>query len=248
MNRRLTCLLGLTTLPACTIGGPGGVLRVESLGADPVYLATAYRTAYFAEHEATETSFFAADVALDDLLRGEVTDGNVVHLDLLWYPKAGSTPMDSSATNLSIRFVVFAGGEVGLYGGAGFGVPEGSPASDRMSLLIRDASLTLLDSTDGFVDLLSPARLTGQVTAQRSERVTRQMRFAVSQLVTDALGYSRFVLAEPQRGLEALTWLSRASSSGTSAPSWPGSSWSGSSSSESSWPRASSAASTSSGR
>ncbi len=56
--------------------------------------------------------------------------------------------------------------------------------------------MTLLDSTDGFVDLLSPARLTGKITAGLDERCCRQMAYAVNQLVTNALGYTRLVAAK----------------------------------------------------
>ena len=84
-----------------------------------------------------------------------------------------------------------------MYGGAGFALPAGTAGASTMSLELRDASLTLLDSTDGFIDLLSPARLTGRVTAHLSEKRARQLRYAVSQLVTDALGRSSFVRGDP---------------------------------------------------
>ncbi|MHC4303802.1 MAG: hypothetical protein ACYSW2_04845 [Planctomycetota bacterium] len=206
MNRRLlgSGLVTLSALAGCTSTSPTGTLVAESLGTSPVILPRDYVTAFYANHEATETMFFLADVPVEELLSGEVTRGNVVHLDLLWVPKAGNTPMDSSATNVSIRFVVFADGEVGVYGGAGFALPDGKAGATTLGLELRDASLTLLDSTDGFVDLLSPARLTGQVTARLNEKRTRQMRFAVSQLVTNALGHSHFVRGGPDQDLQML--------------------------------------------
>jgi hypothetical protein len=221
IRRRI--VLGLTVgalVAGCAGGRPSGALRAESLGTNPVVLPGHYITAYYASHDKTETSFFLADVPLEQLLSGEVTRGNVVHLDLLWPPKAGATPMDSSATNVSIRFVVFADGEVGVYGGAGFAVPDGRAGAAHMGLDLQDASLTLLESTDGFVDLLSPARLTGRFTARLNEKRTSQMRYAVSQMVTNALGYSRFVRAECKevRAPELLIALARQPSSGISSP------------------------------
>ena len=196
MNRRLLApgLVTLAALAGCKAGTPTTAsLVAESLGTSPVVLPCDYTTAFYGHNEATETTFFLTDVPADELLSGNVTRGSVVHLDLLWSPKAGMTPMDSSATNVSIRFVVFADGEVGVYGGAGFALPDGDAGAATLGLELRDASLTLLDSTDGFVDLLSPARLTGQLTARLNENRTQQMRFAVSQLVTNALGHSHFV-------------------------------------------------------
>ena len=183
----------LSAVAGCGLVGSSTTLRAESLGRDPVYLALEYVTAFYAESEATETSFFLSDVPLQQLLEGEVSEGNIVHINLLWIPDAGATPMDSSATNTSIRYIVIADGEVGVYGGAGFALPHGQTGDDRLSISILDASLTLLESTGGFVDLLSPARLTGRITATLDEQRTRQIQFAVSQFVTNALGRSRFV-------------------------------------------------------
>ena len=207
-------------LSGCSGVRSTGSLRAESLGTSPVVLPARYVTAYYAEHRSTEISFFLADVPLEQLLSGDVTLGNVVHLDLLWLPAAGYTPMDSSATNVSIRYVVFADGEVGVYGGAGFALPVGKPGDAKMGLDLRDASLTLLESTDGFVDLLSPARLTGSITAQLDEKRARQMRFATSQMVTDALGRSRFVQNELDRRSTDTVTLALRPSRGSWSWSW----------------------------
>jgi hypothetical protein len=210
-------LVMLAALAGCKAGtATTGALVAESLGTNPVVFPCGYITAFYAHDEATETMFFLTDVPEDELLSGRVTRGSVVHLDLLWSPKPGATPMDRSATNISIRFVVFADGEVGVYGGAGFALPDGDAGGATLSLVLRDATLTLLDSTDGFNDLLSPARLTGRLTARRNERRTQQMRFAVSQLVTNALGHSRFVRGGPIQDPGALIPRARPSRRGTS--------------------------------
>ena len=65
-----------------------------------------------------------------------------------------------------------------------------------MSLSLRDASLMLLDSTDGFIDLLSPARLTGKLTAGLDRKQSQRMAWALNQIVTNALGYTRLVEKE----------------------------------------------------
>ncbi len=192
----IIALLGLSGAAGCATGRVSASLRAESLGVDRVYVDGAYETAVYADFNSTETSFFMTDIPMDDLLAGNITTGMVVHIDLLWEPTAGKTPMDSSATNVTVRYIVFADGEMGLYGGAGFAMPKGEPGKGSMSLALRDASITLLASTDGFVDLLSPARVTGKITAGFDERRTRQMAYAVNQLVTNALGYTRLVAAK----------------------------------------------------
>ncbi len=192
-------LLGLSGVAGCASGGASGSLRAESLGDDRVYLDGVYETAVYTDLNTTETSFFITDIPLDDLLAGDITTGMVVHVNLLWEPSPGKTPMDTSATNVIIRYIVFTDREMGIYGGAGFALPKGEPGKGSMSLVLRDASITLLDSTPGFVDLLSPARLTGKITAGLDEQRSRQMAYAVNQLVTNALGYTRLVAARSTR-------------------------------------------------
>jgi len=164
-----------------------------SLGGETVYLDGVCDLAYYGDPTAPETSYIMASVPLEQMRRGEVTDGLIIHIDLLWLPAAGKTPMDISATNVSIRYVVVAGGEVGVYGGAGFALPAGSPGGRSSTLTLWDASMELLDATDGFVDLLSPARLTGRLTAHHDVDRARQIRREASNLVSQALGYNRIV-------------------------------------------------------
>jgi hypothetical protein len=109
--------------------------------------------------------------------------------------------MDASATNAIIRHVVISSGEVGVYGGAGFALPKGDPGDDTLKVSLRDATVRLLEATDGFADPLSPARVTGAFSAEHDPKLARKVHRAISQLVTNALGRSRFVrrsgLADP---------------------------------------------------
>ncbi len=165
-----------------------GSLRAQSLGDDPVALEGEYITAFYADGNSVETSFVLSDVGLDQLLSGQFGRGQVVRIDLLWLPKPGATPMDSSATNASIQYVIVADGELGVYAGAGFALPQGDASGRSLTVRLRDGSLDLLESTDGFVDLLSPATLTGSFTATHNDQRARQLSAALRRLVNDALG------------------------------------------------------------
>ncbi len=187
----------LALIVAALAGGCGpaagtGELTALSLGERPVLLGERCVTAVYGRPGA-ETSFYLSSVPEADLLSGRISEGVVVHIDLLWQPKAGATPMEPTATNVSIHYIVFAGGQVGVYGGSGFALPRGTLGGPHFGLSLKEASLTLLVSTDGFVDLLSPARLTGALTAAYDEEQTRRVRRAVSQIVTNAMGKSMFV-------------------------------------------------------
>jgi hypothetical protein len=201
----------LTLLAAATLGGIGGcvgpdgvgTLEARSLGEEPLALPGQYVAAFYLHNPDSETSFLLSDVPLESLIEGAMTPptphtpptGQILHLELLWLPKPGATPMDRSATNVSIRYVIMSEGEIGLYGGAGFAAPRGKPGKRRLRMTLRDASLTLLDSSEGFRDVLGPTMLTGTFTAVHDPRRCRQLHYAISQIVTNALGRSRFVSA-----------------------------------------------------
>jgi hypothetical protein len=170
-----------------------GSLRAESLGQSPVILQTKYSAAVYGGATQAETSFCLSDIPLETLMSAKRADGQIVHIDLLWQPKAGQTPMDDDAVNTSIRYVIVSGEEVGVYGGGGFATVSGRVGKGRVTLAVHRASLRLLESTPAFTDLLGAAELTGRFTATLDDRTADQLRYAASQLVTNALGRSRYV-------------------------------------------------------
>lgn len=188
----LLCSLAGCSLPGSLLGSPGSIQAI-SLSDEPVVLSANFTTAYYAHDPTGEATFMLCDVPLDKLLSGEIDSGQILHVDVIWLPKAGMTPMDPSSTNAIIRYVVIANGEVGVYGGAGFALPNNDPGVSALTLTIRDASIQLLEATPGFADLLSPGQITGTLTATHNAQRTQQMRRAASQLVTDALGRTRYV-------------------------------------------------------
>jgi len=187
----------LLAMSGCAGPNAAGSLRVQSLGRDPVTLDTQFKSSFYSHHVVDGTSFMMSDVPIDKLLDGSVDSGLIMHIELLWLPMPGRTPLEPTSTNASIRLIVIADGEVGVYGGAGFAMPSGNPADEnKISLALRDASLQLLESTAGFNDLLSPGQLTGSVTARRNETETRKLNLAASQLVTNAMKQTRFVRSD----------------------------------------------------
>ncbi|MHC5022960.1 MAG: hypothetical protein ACYTGG_03475 [Planctomycetota bacterium] len=173
--------------------GSAGSLRAESIGDRPVTLISRFKTACFSFRPEGETSFLLTDLADEELLEGAVENGQIMHVSLLWEPKPGSTPMDSAATNVAIRYVILSNGEMGIYEGGGFAIPSRPPRTGRVSLTVRDASIRLLDSTPGFVDQLTPARISGRFSASRDDERARLIRLAASQIATNSLGRTRFV-------------------------------------------------------
>ena len=133
-------------------------------------------------------------VPLERLQADDFESAQIVSISYLWKPRAGRTPVSRQATNLMIRHVVLVGRtEVGVYGGGGFGWPRGAPGDDGFGIDISGSSLTLIDSTDGFKDLLSPAAASGSVGGPLDAKTAVRMRDVTSQLVTDRLGRPQWV-------------------------------------------------------
>jgi hypothetical protein len=135
-----------------------------------------------------------SDIPYEQLATGTATNGRFLHIEVLWRPKAGKTPMENSSTNLSIRYVVVSNGEVGVYVGGGFAwIKGGRDQDDAIDLDITGASISLVDKTKGFVDLLSPATMVGELGALKNPDNARATRRAASQFVTNKLGHVRWV-------------------------------------------------------
>lgn len=176
-----------------------GTMRAQSLSTEPVAIDAKYTTAFYAHGGSVESSFIMSDVPLEKLLKSKVKNGNILHVQMLWIPKPGTTPMDSSATNVSIRYIIISDGEMGLYTGAGFALPQDKMGSDEVTIDLRNAHLTLTSSTDGFVDLLSPASLTGDFTATLNDQRTKQIRSALRRIINSALPKSRNAKADDDK-------------------------------------------------
>ena len=144
----------------------------------------------------SEISFYLSDCSLESLQQGELRNATVLHAQLLWSPKPGSTPVDPTATNVTLRLALVVEGELGIYGGAGFAWPDGEAGDGPMSLEIVGSTMTLLHATEGFRDLLSPVMLLGSISAPFDPVKTLRSRQAASQLVTDLLGRTQWVMRD----------------------------------------------------
>jgi len=173
-----------------------GNVSITSRTAHPVRLESTFMHGGYVV-EPGGTSLLLSTVPLEAFRNDEVESAQVIAIHLLWEPWPGRTPVNAEATNLMIRHVVIAQGEIGVYGGGGFGWPKGTPGRTGLGIGIENSSVALLDSTPGFRDLLTPAVIRGDVAALLDEKTTIELRDAVSQYVTDRLGRMRWVDAGP---------------------------------------------------
>jgi hypothetical protein len=187
------CLSGLTAIGFAGCGvfhsDPGGVLTVSAADGSKTFAPGLTTGAYIAADSDT------ADVYLSDLPPERFTNradtlagatGNIVHIHIFLVPDAGSTPIDDTACNFTVRHLVLSGGTpqapvLGLYAGGGFLIPSGtfgaieSFGSGRISGTVSAASQRLSRSTAGFIDLLGTARLSGSFNAQDDESLAKAL-------------------------------------------------------------------------
>ena len=198
---RLASLSFICLLSGCSyvnstyqwMGGFATGMEVTSVAVDPVHISTQYTTAVCAVDTSVEGSLWLTDIPLADLVAGTVESGQILHVELLWLPRPGYTPIDYEATNISLRYIVISDGEFGIYEGGGFGYPLGTPEDSSMVLNIESATLQLAKSTSGFVDLLSPAVLSGTFNGACDKNTATLVRDATSQLVTNAFDQTMYV-------------------------------------------------------
>ena len=123
----------------------------------------------------------------------------VAVLSMFWRPRAGSTPVDRTATNVVVRYLNFdpAAGDddaLGVYAGAGFMRVYSDPAAGALDGTLFDADLRLIDRSETFTDRLGRTALAGSFEARRDDaRVTTILR-RLNLRVSEALGYPRLVL------------------------------------------------------
>lgn len=200
---RLGGLGAIVMLTACVSNYPAGHLHAVSRAQNPVSLDLELHHGAYAV-EPAQTSFYLSDRTLEELLQSDLDEAQIIHAQLLWIPKPGSTPVDPTATNVTLRLALLVDGELGIYGGAGFAWPSGRIGEGVVELELVGSTLTLLHATEHFRDLLSPVLVIGTIRAPFDPITTLRTRQATSQLVTDKLGRTQWLWLDPGNDLFAL--------------------------------------------
>ncbi|MDP7071048.1 MAG: hypothetical protein QF561_06845 [Phycisphaerales bacterium] len=175
------------------VGDFSAACDVRRVGAGQGHLSMPIETRICTSDPYVHTSIWMSSLTLDDLVAAPMPSGQILHVEMLFPPQPGETPIDPDATNLSIRYILISNGEVGIYEGGGFGYPIGGHESGTMSLRVEPSGLVLTESTDGFVDLLSPAELTAVFTGTCDDAAGHRFADGVDQFVTNTFGRTMYV-------------------------------------------------------
>lgn len=117
-----------------------------------------------------------------------------VHIQMYWRPRAGLTPLDDSATNAAVRYAIFDGDQVSLYGGGGMLRPGNKPGKSTFRASLVNASLRLMDAGEGAqgpVGFIALAE--GSFSAKRDDLRTAELVRAIELKLKEQLGYPRFI-------------------------------------------------------
>jgi len=183
-------LLFLSTfLSACAADGR---LTLQSVN-HSTSLTIDFPTRVLKGEDASTADFYLTDLPPEVWRPGaDLTgvSGTIMHLHLFLPPAAGKAPMGENASNLNIRTIVVANGEIGVYVGGGFLYLKGTPSAREAGGKIANASMRLSRATTNFRDLLGPSRLSGTFEAPRGD--TTVLAAKVRELIEMAKEETKF--------------------------------------------------------
>ena len=180
--------------PWLNLGRGGGTLQVTSnVDEATAVLRGNFQTGLYRLDSSNQVTVVLIDGPVE-------SPDQAVTIRMLWPPHAGRTPVEETATNATVHYVIFPATpaeQVGIYSGAGYLFPSGDPGGSRMQADLWQATLKLDVATDGFRDLLGSATLEGRVKARRDDTGTSRTLRRIQQYLHQMLGYPRQVMGEP---------------------------------------------------
>lgn len=191
----MAALLALGFLPACGTPDTRATSRLTS-AEFPVDLAPNLTQRVFVPRSSSAVDIYLTDLDPQALTRAladpaDPTTGTIIHIHMFVQPRPGRTPIDATALSATVRYLVLAKGQAGVYDGGGFLLPESRPTGPTFAAAMLNATVRLEARTPGFIDRVGRATLELDFRAARDEpaaelieRVAR--RFAFRATVTNA--------------------------------------------------------------
>ena len=112
-------------------------------------------------------------------------EGVLVHVHMFIRPKAGRTPIADTASTSTIRCIVLATGEIGVYAGGGFFVNSSEVGKQTFTGDVRNATLRLMSATGGFNDRLGVSMFSGAVSGKLDNATAEAMDRAMRALIAE---------------------------------------------------------------
>ncbi|MEM8834757.1 MAG: hypothetical protein AAGD00_02945 [Planctomycetota bacterium] len=184
----IACVLGVVLSGCASLGVCEGSGRLEIVSANRgSVIVPGTTTAVYRSTDPNTADLYLSDLEPDVLVRrlssppgsegagASGVSGSVLHVRMFLNPKAGRTPIDFTASNTSVRYIVFANDAVGVYTGGAFLLPSDRPGEASFAGRLGGGNLRLLSSDGPFVDLLGAAKISGRVGARLDEELAERI-------------------------------------------------------------------------
>lgn len=179
------------------LGLRGGSGRLTMVSTDSEWSLTPdIRTAVYSTSDTAAADIYLSDLPLDRLTNPDDDlaglSGSLLHIRLFLVPRAGNTPIGNTACNITLRHVILASStadappSMGVFGGGGFLLPSGDPGDRTIGGRVTEVTMRLLDSTDGFDDLFTTARVSGRFSATLNAEAAAALAARVRTLADQA--------------------------------------------------------------
>ncbi|MHC4975094.1 MAG: hypothetical protein ACYTF7_00645 [Planctomycetota bacterium] len=184
---RFAFALGVLTLASCA----KHPLEISST-INPSAISPQFSSASVHQIDGNTRDIILSDLPIEDLHDASLDEilshaGTIIHIHQFFEPKTGSTALDSTASNTSIRMIITNGSAMGVYGGGGIIQTDNRLLVDEvLACTIRGAQLRPMYQGESFEDLLGPTSLTGSFDVIHNQTHTQHALQIVRRLLMHA--------------------------------------------------------------
>lgn len=166
-------------------GGPSTPVFTSAATGDA--LRVAYPEAVYVERDANTADLYFSSITGVGVPGAPMraVSGSVLHVHMFLKPRAGRTPIDFTAANVTVTHILVANGAIGVYGGAGFMLPSGDAGAATFGGRLREVTLRPTAMTDAFDDELGWNELAGVLRAARDPDRAAQIASWVDAVLAD---------------------------------------------------------------
>jgi len=184
------CMMILAaSLTGCQTRGTAKRVSISGANGEKVNLPSGFEKGYYRYHDKNGLTVLLVDGPVENPTQA-------VTIKMFWKPRAARTPISREATNCSIRYVIFAGDQVGVYGGGGFLYPNTKLGKEALVASVWNGNMQLTANTPSFADRLVQAAIEGRFVTRRDDALVEVALRNINIMIRDRLGYPVMVMAD----------------------------------------------------
>ena len=184
---RSTLIILALLAAAATLAGCVSPDRVTLLSTtSSARLDARFPTVAFAPLGRAGVDIILTDLTLDQLDPAtdiESLTGRIIRISVVVRPLAGATPIDPTAANATVQYLILSRGAIGLYSGGAFVNPSEPLGADNLHVKIKGGTVRLTARNDRFTDPLGPTELRADFAAVPDEALTARAAAKLEQAI-----------------------------------------------------------------